>query len=432
MRTLLASGLTAALFAVLGAAQPATAQQAVDPLRVFFDCDGRSCDQQFYRTEIDWVDWVRQREDADVHVIVASQQNASGGQSFDIRFVGLNQLEGKDDELVFSSLGTDVDQERLDGIAGVLSIGFARFATLLGIRDVVTIQGNQRVGIDPAERVVGAAEVEDPWNLWSFRMGGDIEIDGEDTRKSRDVGTSFSADRVSPTWIFGFDLRYSNDFQEIERSDGSVFENTQEDWSVNSEIVYAIAEHWSVGLVTASGKLPQRNQTLSIEFRPGFEYSYFPYSEATRRALTFHYEVGPTYREYEEITLFDETSETRFEQQARVEFSQRQTWGDASLNLEGSQYLHDTSLYAVSLSGNLEFRLFRGLSLDVRGSYSFGDNQIYLSADGQTDEEILLELRQRQSNQRYGFEVGFNYRFGSIYNNVVNNRFNGRSGGWGN
>jgi hypothetical protein len=68
----------------------------------------------------------------------------------------------------------------------------------------------------------------------------------------------------------------------------------------------------------------------------------------------------------------------------------------------------------------------------VRGSYSFGDNQIYLSADGQTDEEILLELRQRQSNQRYGFEVGFNYRFGSIYNNVVNNRFNGRSGGWGN
>ena len=167
-----------------------------------------------------------------------------------------------------------------------------------------------------------------------------------------------------------------------------------------------------------------------MEIRPGVEYSYFPYSEATRRALTLHYEVGPTHREYEEVTVFDKTSETRFEQMMRLEFSQRQTWGDASLNIEGSQYLHDTSLYAVSFSGNLEFRLFRGLSLDVRGSYSFGDNQIYLSSGGETDEEILLQLRQRQSNERYGFNIGFNYRFGSIYNNVVNNRFNGRSG-WG-
>ena len=431
MRSLLYGSLVALSLFAMGDASPTAAQQTSNPLRVFFDCSGRSCSEQFYRTEIDWVDWVRQREDADVHVIVASQQNASGGQSFDIRFLGLGELEGANDELVYSSLGTDVDQERLDGIARVLAVGFARYATLLGAPEGFTIAGTRTVGVDPADRVVGADEVVDPWNLWSFRVSGDVEIDGEDTRTSRDIGASFSADRVSPTWILGFGLEYANEFQEIERSDGSIFQNTQEDWSVDSEIVYALADHWSVGVVTAAGKLPRENQTFRMQVRPGVEYSYFPYSEATRRALTLHYEVGPTHREYEETTVYGETEETRFEQQIRLEFSQRQPWGDASANVEGSQYLHDSSLYAVSFTGNVEFRLFRGLSLAIQGNYSFGDNQLYLSADGESDEEILLELRRRQSNERYGFEVGFNYRFGSIYNNVVNNRFNGRSGGGG-
>lgn len=410
---------------------PAAAQQTSDPLRVFFDCDGPGCNQEFYRTEIDWVDWVRQREDADVHVIVASQSNASGGRAYEIRFIGQDDLSGVDDELTFSSLGTDVEQERLDGLATTLSIGFARYATLLGLRDVVTIRGVTPVEVDPDAGVVDADEVDDPWDLWSFRVGGNFNIDGEDTRKSRDVSTSFSADRVSRAWILGFDVRYSNDYQEIERSNGTIFENTQEDWSVNTETVHALADHWSIGFTTASGKLPRFNQDFRFEFRPGLEYSYFPYEQATRRALTAFYQIGPTYRDYEEETLFGETSETRWEQTLRIEFAQRQPWGDASVDVQGSHYLHNTDFYSVSFNGNLEFRLFRGLSLDIRGNYSFGDDQIYLPGGDLTDEEILLRLRQRQSSERYGLRIGFNYRFGSIYNNIVNNRFDGRTGGFG-
>jgi hypothetical protein len=430
--SLLRGGAALVAFVALGFFPGATsAQQVTDPLRVFFDCEGPSCEQEFYRTEIDWVDWVRQREDSDVHVIVASQSNASGGRAYEIRFIGQGDLEGVDDDLRFSSLGTDVEQERLDGIATVLSIGFARYATLMGIRDVVTIEGTRSVGVDPNERVVGADEVDDPWNLWSFRIGGNINLDGEDTRNSRDVNGSFSADRVSLGWILGLDFSYGNNRREIERSDGSIFENTQEDWNASTEVVHSIADHWSVGFVTSSGKQPRFNQKFRFELQPGLEYSYFPYEQATRRALTGYYGVGPAYREYEEETVFGETEETRWQHLLRIEFSQRQPWGDASVNVQGEQYLHDTELYSVSFNGNLEFRLFRGLSLDVRGSYSFGDDQIYLAAGGLSDEEILLRLAQRQSNERYNLRVGFNYRFGSIYNNIVNNRFDGRTGGFG-
>lgn len=418
----------AALVTLAVVASPVAAQQESRPLRVFYDCEGRECDREFYRTEIDWVDWVRDQEDADVHVIVARQRNASGGQSWDIRFLGQGDLEGIDDELVFSALATDVEQEVRDGVATTLAIGYARFATLLGLRDVVTIEGNRSLAVDPDERVVGGDEVEDPWDLWSFRIGGSIDLEGEDRQSSRDVNTSFSADRVSLGWIFGLDFRYGNNFREIERSDGSVFTNTLEDWTVRTEVVKSIADHWSLGLTTASGALPRFNQDLRLEVRPGIEYSYFPYEEATRRALTAYYEIGPTYRDYEEITIFGETAETRFQHRLRVEFSQRQTWGDASFNVEGEQFLHDTELSSVSFNGSLEFRLFRGLNLNIRGNYSVGDDQIFLSGGGLSDEEILLELRQRQTSEEYGIRIGFSYRFGSIYNNIVNNRFNGRFG----
>ena len=50
-------------------------------------------------------------------------------------------------------------------------------------------------------------------------------------------------------------------------------------------------------------------------------------------------------------------------------------------------------------------------------------NQIYISAEGASEEEILLNLTTRQSDFNYGLVFGFSYQFGSIYNNVVNNRF---------
>ena len=54
---------------------------------VFFDCDGRNCNDQYYRTEIDWVNWVRDREVADVHVIMTSLTTGAGGRETHIRWL---------------------------------------------------------------------------------------------------------------------------------------------------------------------------------------------------------------------------------------------------------------------------------------------------------------------------------------------------------
>jgi hypothetical protein len=173
------------------------------------------------------------------------------------------------------------------------------------------------------------------------------------------------------------------------------------------------------------------NQNFRWEVTPAVEFSVFPYEDATRRSFTFFYKIGPAYREYIEETIYGEMSETRWEESLQIELSQRQTWGDAGVTLSGSHYFHDSDLYNVSLRGDIDFRIMRGFSVNARGNIAWVQDQIYLSADGATDEEALLRLKQRGTDFNYGMSVGFSIQFGSIYNNVVNNRFNNAGGGGG-
>ena len=55
-------------------AQDAVGEQELNEApRIFFDCQGSSCDRTYYRTEIPWVTWVRDQQDSDLHVIMTSQ-----------------------------------------------------------------------------------------------------------------------------------------------------------------------------------------------------------------------------------------------------------------------------------------------------------------------------------------------------------------------
>ena len=158
------------------------------------------------------------------------------------------------------------------------------------------------------------------------------------------------------------------------------------------------------------------------------EYSFFPYEESTRHSLTAFYRVGPAYRNYMDTTAFGEVEETRWEQLLEIQFSQRQSWGDASFSVRGSHYFHDTDLYNVSLRGSFNFRIVRGFSVNARGDVAWVKDQIYLKKGDISDPDALLNLQRQRTDYTYGLTVGFSIQFGSIYNNVVNNRFTGIPG----
>lgn len=393
--------------------------------RVFLDCSGPRCDSTYFRTEIDWVDWVLDRRDADIQLIITSLSTGAGGREFQLDFLGVEGYEGYRDGLTFVTLPTDTEREELDGLVHVIEVGMAGFASQTGRRGLVEVRPLSDTGGAGLGRMASPGEVEDPWNLWVFRVNGSMNIDGEATRETRRVDGSFNAARVTPTWKMNFRGRVNYNRRQIELTDEPDFVNTQTDWSFNQLVVYSVAEHWSVGVRGEVGRVVRANQRFRWEFTPAVEYSFFPYEEANRQSLTAFYQVGPAFRDYIDPTVYGETEETRFEQALEVEFAKRQPWGDAWISLRGSHFLHDLDLYNVSMRGNLDFRVVRGLNLRAQGNVAWVQDQIYLAGEGASSEEELLNLVLRAQSFNYGVELGFSFQFGSVFNNVVNNRFSG-------
>ena len=420
-------------------ATPAAGQEEAEEggnwISVFLDCASRNCNLNYFRTELPWVNWVRLPDDSDVHVIMTSQATGAGGREYRLDYIGSGDF-GYERQLSYQAPPTNTDRETLDEVARTIGVGLLHFATVNGFfDDVAAFQEVSTVllngqGPDPAARVVAQEEVDDPWDFWVFRLGGRTELNGEQTRRTQRLDGNFSASRVTPTWKMNFRGNVNYNRREIDLTDAPTFIDSRTDWGFSELIAYSLAEHWSVGVQGEVRRIVRFNQRLRAEITPALEYSFFPYEEATRHALTLFYKIGPAYRSYIEQTRFLQTSETRWEQSLEFELSQRQQWGDASISMTGSHFLHDIGLYNVRLRGEIDFRIARGVSVNAEGNISWVNDQIYLSAEGATDAEALLNLQQRAQDFNYSLQLGFSFQFGSIYNNVVNNRFSGGGGGW--
>ena len=405
---------------------PAQAQElAGDRPRVFFDCRGPRCDSSYYRTEISWVTWVRDQRDAQLHVIMTSQQTGAGGREFQLDFMGRQSFEDYEAQSRFQSLPTDTEREELDGVAFTLGLGMAQFANQSGFRNVVQLNDISGGGTGPTvpEGILTQEEVDDPWKLWVFRVNADGEYDGESARETWNMRSSFRASRVTPTWKQSYNGNYSRRHQEIEFPDRAPFIDERYDWGVSWRVVYSLAERVSTGFSGNVGRNTRNNQSRWGQFNPAIEYSFFPYEEATRRSFTAFYEIGPVYREYIEETIYGKAEELQGEQSLSLQFSQRQPWGYARVSLRGSAYLHDKSVNNTSLSGDLSFRITRGLELEVGADYSRVRDQMYLAGGGMSQEERLLRLQREATDYEASLDFGLSYQFGSIFNNVVNNRF---------
>ncbi len=418
--TLVALCLGVSLSAVASTAQGQESRS--DALRIFFDCSGRDCNSTYYRTEIPWVNWVRDRTLAQVHLIMTSERNASGGREYSFDFLGQEELEGEDDLLTYMSLGTDTGEENLRGISQVLAIGLARYSVLVGAGEGLQVQrtGGAR---ELTDRLVTGDQVNDPWNFWVFNIGVNGNYEEESSENERRFRGNFSASRTTTTWRVR--LRGSGSYNrgELALTDSTVAIDQRTNWNVNQEVVYALADHWSTAFTAGASASTRSNQDFGLSVRQGIEFSVWPYEEAPRRSLTAVYRVGIQYFDWEKTTEFGRNEETRPEHRLQLQLFQRQPWGDSRVSLRASSFLDDFSQNSVEFNGNLSVRLFRGLRLNLGGGLERIRDQIFLPAGGLTEEEILLRQRERASDYQFDIRMGLSYQFGSIFNNVVNNRF---------
>ncbi len=414
----LALGVLAGASAIARAQEPPQPPHTLEALRVFLDCRTTYCDFDYVRTELAFVNYVRDPVDAQIFVLVTTEPTGGGGTQFTVNLIGRQDFTGRNDTLYYVSQRTDTYDEVRRGLTQTLKLGLVRYAARSAVAERIQITYAAPPGQGDATR-----QRRDPWDYWVFNTGMSGNFSGEQSRSTTSLYGSASANRTTEKWklSFGLSANYSHTVQTIS-GDTTVATDTHSE-SFGSLTVRSLGNHWAAGLRTSVSASTYYNQNIDVRVLPAVEYNVFPYSEATRHTLTIQYSVGVDAVRYREETIYNKTSQVLALHTLRALYNTSQPWGGANASVSGSQYLSDPSKVSVGVSGNLDFRVFRGLSLGVHASVSFIHDQLYLPLAGATTEEVLLNLRQLATSYSYYTAVGFSYSFGSIYNNVVNPRF---------
>ena len=409
---------------------PATAQESIpETLDLFIDC-GRSCDFDYMRREIPYINYVRDRVGADVHLLITEESTGSGGRNFKLEFIGLDQLASMKDDLAFVAGSTDTSNEVREGLTNTIARGLVRFlmTTEMGKRIEVSVPVTEQSTLPENVQVI-----DDPWNFWVFnvRMSGSYEA--EESNSKTVIETNVSADRVTEEWKF---LVWGRMNYRESRFDLSTIRSSNRDGSVYGQLVKSLSERWSAGLTTYTNTSSSNNTNLSTSISPTVEFSFFPYTESSTRDLRARYEINLRKNSYDELTVYNALDQLLIQNQLQLMANFRQPWGSARASISLESYVTDFEeslfdLYNVALNGNIDFRVARGLSINLEAKVSSVHDQIWLPLEESDDEDVLLGNRKLPTSFEYEMKLGFSYRFGSIYNNIVNPRFGFFGGGGG-
>jgi hypothetical protein len=405
------------LLFLFGAAGSASAGQpaAAERLKVFLDCTG--CYQDFLRTEATFVNYVRDRSEADVHVLITRAETGSGGLEYTLAFIATPGPGTADQTLKTVTTSSDPEDVVRRQLATALRVGLLRYI----VRDGVP--GTLAVTVGIGSQGTSRAAARDRWNKWVFSLQGTAAFDGEESSRERSLGVEVGADRITPNWKVSLGVEVDHQREEFDLDEEEPVEVERRERDFQWLLVKALGEHWSVGAEGDVESSTFDNTRLAFGAAPAIEYNLFPYSMYTRRQLRALYAVGVQRVEYYEQTLFGKTEETLPQHEVSLAFEQRERWGSLEARTQWSQYLHDLSRTRLQAEGQVSVRVAKGLSLGAELDASRIRDQLFLPARGATAEEIFLRLRRLQSGYEYRFAMNVTYTFGSIFSSIVNPRF---------
>jgi hypothetical protein len=378
-----------------------------DALNVFMEAS------DYVRTEIPYINYVRDIKDADVYIISTRQPTGSGGREWTYYLTGQHEFAGMGDTVSFTTTPDETMDGRRQKEIATLKMGLIRYVAKTPLSKYISISFTE-----PLSETVST----DKWDSWVFSASVDASLSGEKSYKSSNIRTSIEANRITENWKINMDLFYVYSTNKYE-IDGDIISSDYNSSSFNSLVVKSISDHWSVGGWLELRSSSYNNLDFKSQLMPGIEYDLFPYSESTRRQLRFLYLIGHTYINYTDTTIYDKMEESLWLQTMQIAYQVVQKWGTIDVNIGYSNYLHDWSKNNLNFGGFISLRIAKGLSVRIYGNYSIIHDQLGLVKGGVSPEEVLLRRRELETQYSYYTSFGFSYTFGSIYNNVVNPRF---------
>jgi len=378
-----------------------------DALNVFMEA------RDYIRKEIPYINYLRDIKDADVYIISTNQPTGSGGYERTYYLVGQHEFAGKRDTVSFTTAPDETEDGWRQKDIATLKMGLMPYVAKTPLSKYISISFTE-----PLSETVST----DQWDSWVFSPSVDAYLRGEKSYKSSYISANINANRITENWKINLGAYYafSKDSYEIEEEIISSDFNSS---FFNSLVVKSISDHWSVGGSLNLRASSYNNLDFKSQLMPGIEYDLFPYSESTRRQLRFLYQVGHSYVNYTDTTIYDRMEEHLWLHSLEIAYQVVQKWGSIDVNIGYSNYLHDWSKNSLDFGGFISLRIAKGLSVHLFGNYSIIHDQLGLVKGGVSPEEVLLRRKELETQYSYRTSIGLSYTFGSIYNNVVNPRF---------
>jgi hypothetical protein len=384
-------------------------------LNIFVDCS--FCDLDYLRTEITFVDYVRDRKLAQVDIVGSSISTGSGGTRYTLVFLGQKEFAGQNDTLKFCTQSYETDDGLRKKITQTIKLGLIRYVakTPFAYKMLITL---------PPDTCAKPAEtpVTDKWRSWVFSLNGNSFLNGQELVSYANYSGNVSVSKVTPDWKFRLNAGYSLNKNSFTIGD-SVVKTSTESSSLSVLVVKSISEHFSIGLNATINTSTFSNIKLSENISPGIEYSIFPYSEATHRQIRFLYSIYGVNTNCIDTTIYGNINSLLYGESLTATASYKMPWGSLVFSATGSHYFEDFSKNNLSVFTQLNLNVFQGFTVNLFAQGSLVHDQLFLPANGASGTDILLQVQALSTSYSYFASIGFTYTFGSIFNDVVNPRF---------
>jgi hypothetical protein len=359
------------------------------------------------------VNYVRDRKDADVHIMMMRERAANRGSRYTAHLIGQKGYDHLMDTLRFNVGPKASQEERRQKVLQALKAGLTPYLLKTSLWKNLEVDYLQAAEEE---------EVKDKWNYWIFEVGMNGRMNGEESTSSYDIGGEIEANKV--TREIKLEIEGDADYEKSKYEvNSSTITSIHRTYELNGLLVKSLSQHWSAGGFAGLYSSRYRNINISYNLSPAVEFNIYPYLEATTRQLTVLYRPQYRYNAYQDTTIFGKTDENLLSQSLSVDYEVRKEWGSIDFSLNLSHYFHDFSKNRISLHSSVSLNLLKGLNLNFHGGASLIHDQLSLPKGEATTEEVLTRQKQLATNYEYYTRLGISYTFGSMYNNIVNPRF---------
>jgi hypothetical protein len=357
--------------------------------------------------------FVRDRQQAEIHILMTEQKTGGGGKEHSIELIGQGIFAGMIDTIRTITKVDATEDDIRRAMARTIKLALSRFVLRTPLAEYMTVDYNPPAILAPTA---------DKWNNWVGELSVDLQASGEKTYRFFSTTYSVSARRVIEDQKYKISLWGQHYESRYDYGDLSTL-SISRSFGLSSHYIFAIGNQWSLGSFGYLKNDTYSNMKFSGELQSALEYSLFPYSQATQRYVRVSYYLCPRYLKYDQLTLYDKTEEWLVSHRLELAVDLIYPWGSINNALSGSHHFGGLRRNRIVYNMELFLNVVKGLTLNLSFQYSRIRDQINIAKGEASESEVLLQRRQLETNFSYFLIAGIRYSFGSINNSIVNRRF---------